>query len=77
MNQYSMVVLIVLIVMTAAVLKARYRHGEARIQTGDDPETLRMREELKTLKERIAVLERIATDRENSLARQIEELRDR
>ena len=77
MNQYSMVVLIVLIVMVATVLKARYRHHGHVKPNRDDPETLRMREELKTLKERIAVLERIATDRENSLARQIEELRDR
>ena len=77
MNQYSMVVMIVLIVMVATVLKARYRHHGHAQANRDDPETLRMREEVKALKERIAVLERIATDRDNSLARQIEELRDR
>jgi uncharacterized membrane protein len=71
-----MVVLIVLIVMIAIVMKARYVHGARRPQ-GDDAETLRMKEELKMLRDRIAVLERIATDRENSLSRQIEELRDR
>ena len=38
---------------------------------------MRLRDEVKQLKERIHVLERIATDRENSLSRQIEELRDR
>ena len=77
MNQYNMVVLIVLIVMVATVLKARYRHNATQLSRGDDPETLRMKEEVRALKDRIAVLERIATDRENSLARQIEELRDR
>ncbi|QAY78635.1 hypothetical protein [Sphingosinicella sp. BN140058] len=77
MNQYSMVVLIVLIVMISTVIKARYRHGGNLAARGDDPDTLRMREELKTLRDRVAVLERIATDRENSLSRQIEELRDR
>ncbi|PSJ39958.1 hypothetical protein [Allosphingosinicella deserti] len=77
MNQYSMVVLIVLIVMVATVMKARYRHGGNMMPRGDDPETLRMKEEMRMLRDRVAVLERIATDRENSLARQIDELRDR
>ena len=43
----------------------------------ESAETLRLREEVKALKDRIQVLERIATDRENSLAREIDELRDR
>ena len=77
MNQYNMVVLIVLIVMVATVLKARYRHNSAKLSRADDPETLRMKEEVRALKDRIAVLERIATDRENSLAHQIDQLRDR
>jgi uncharacterized protein YlxW (UPF0749 family) len=72
-----MVVLIVAIVMIATVLKSRHR---PRVQ-GDDAqeraETLRLRDEVKQLKERLHVLERIATDRENTLSRQIEELRDR
>ena len=37
MNQYSMVVLIVLIVMVATVMKARYRHGGNLTPRGDDP----------------------------------------
>jgi hypothetical protein len=36
-----------------------------------------MREEMKVLKERVAVLERIATDRNHSLEHEIERLRDR
>ena len=54
------------------------RVGEADSEQAiDSAETIRLREEVKALKERIQVLERIATDRENSLAREIDELRDR
>ncbi len=73
-----MVVAIVALVMVAMVLKARYqsRHSApAEPETGSD--TLRLREEVSELKERIKVLERITVEKENSLARQIEELRDR
>ena len=77
MNPLEMVVLIVAIVMIANVLKARAAgHHRSGRQPVDDIESRRLREEVKELKERIHVLERIATDRENSLARQIEELRE-
>lgn len=75
-----MVVLIVAIVMVASVIRARFAHrgsnGEPIPRQGR-ADTMRLREEVKELKERLHVLERIATDRENSLSRQIEELRDR
>ena len=84
MNQYQMVVLIVLIVMTASVLRARYgyhrrrRGGESNAVSAEEhAETMRLREEVKMLKERIHVLERIAVEKEDTLSRQIEELRDR
>jgi hypothetical protein len=38
---------------------------------------LHLREEVKELKERLKVLERIAVEKENSLAKEIESLRDR
>lgn len=78
MNPFEMVVLIVAIVMIASVMRARYggRHRRPDVAS-DNAETLRLREEVKELKERLHVLERIATDKENTLARQIEELRDR
>ena len=41
-----------------------------------DGETMRLRDEVRQLKERLHVLERIAVDKENSLARQIDELRE-
>lgn len=82
MNPFEMVVLIVAIVMVASVLRARYGAHHRRRRPGEvegqsDGETLRLREEVKQLKERLHVLERIATDKENSLSREIEELRDR
>ena len=80
-----MVVWIVAIVMVASIFKARirgsYRRGSSSSGSGDDRqarvENDRLRDEVSQLKERIKVLERITVDKENSLARQIDELRDR
>ena len=81
MNQFEMVAIIVVAVMIASVLKARYGHSRRRGAIDADPkeqaENLRLREEVKELKERLHVLERIAVDKENTLSKQIEELRDR
>jgi hypothetical protein len=84
MNPFEMVVIIVGIVgacsVIATALKARYgiREDEDGNQiVVSDAETTRLRDEVRTLKERVAVLERIATDRSNSLEREIEQLRDR
>ena len=81
MNQFEMVVLIVAIVMFASVMRAKFGyHSRRRQGIAADPtekvETLRLKDEVQQLKERIHVLERIATDKENTLSRQIEELRD-
>ena len=77
MNPFEMVVVIVAIVMFASVMRARYAGKRREKAAADDPEILRSREEVRALKERIAVLERIATDKESSLEREIEQLRDR
>lgn len=79
MNPFEMVAIIVVAVMIASVLRAKYGHrrGRGEIDPKEHAENLRLREEVKELKERLHVLERIATDRENTLARQIDELRDR
>ena len=78
MNPFEMVVLIVAIVMIAGVLKSRHRGGRG-LDSGsaDSLEADRLRDEVRQLKERIQVLERITVEKENSLSRQIEELRDR
>jgi uncharacterized protein YlxW (UPF0749 family) len=80
MNPFEMVVLIVAMVMIAGVLKSRHgsrRHGRDDSDPVERAETLRLRDEVKMLKERLHVLERITTEKENSLSREIEELRDR
>ena len=73
-------VLIVAIVMFASIIKAKY--GVHRDRRGnphrvDDAENARLRDEVKALKERLAVLERITVEKENSLEREIEQLRDK
>jgi len=50
---------------------------QMRGEPDDSMETQRLREEVKTLKERLQVLERITVEKENSLASEIESLRDR
>lgn len=82
MNPFEMVAVIVVAVMIASVIRAKYGHsrrrgGEDGISAREHAETLRLREEVKALKDRIHVLERIAVEKEDTLSRQIEELRDR
>ena len=83
MNPFEMVAIIVVAVMIASVLRAKYGHsrrrdrGDDRVSAQEQAETLRLREEVKALKDRIHVLERIAVEKEDTLSRQIEELRDR
>ena len=89
MNGPEMIVLIVLITAIASVIRARYgivRTGRGReeVYVGrqeNDAEKQVLRGEVRELKERIAVLERIVTDGDRnrglSLEREIEALRDK
>ena len=81
MNPFEMVVLIVAIVMIAGVLKSGVGGRARRDQVGQAPhsadENARLRSEVRALHDRIAVLERIAVEKESSLEREIEKLRDR
>ncbi|MEO6432453.1 MAG: hypothetical protein ABIO29_00540 [Sphingomicrobium sp.] len=80
MNPFEMVAIIVVAVMIASVLRAKYGHRRTESRGADaldSTETLRLREEVKDLKERLKVLERITVEKENSLARQIDDLRER
>lgn len=73
-----MVVLIVAIVMVASIIRAKYAARSTGEPAPEDRgEARRLREEVKQLQERIKVLERITVEKENSLAKQIDELRDR
>ena len=54
-----------------------FDHDEQQQLPQDSGDSVRLREEVKMLKERVQTLERIAVDKENSLAREIDSLRDR
>ena len=80
-----MVVLIVTIVMIASVIKSkhghgnrhRHRHGNSDSETLiDSGETVRLREEVARLKDRVIVLERIATDKNHLLEQEFDRLRN-
>ena len=87
MNPFEMVVFIVAIAAIASVMRAKYgivRRGRGKnreeIFVGtphSDAESERLRGEVRTLKDRIAVLERIATENNRAveLDREIEKLR--
>lgn len=88
MGWAEMVIAIVLIVTIGRVVQARYgvvqtRDGETyafRDDAATRAENARLLEELRHMKERLAVLERLATDDNASgarLDREIERLRDR
>jgi hypothetical protein len=72
-----MVVLIVAIVMFTAMVRGKSSSGRRGRHAGPgaDVENERLRDELAELKQRLAVLERITVEKENSLERQIESLR--
>ncbi|MDQ3077313.1 MAG: hypothetical protein M3Q83_00550 [Pseudomonadota bacterium] len=73
-------VLIVAMVMAMIVLKARYRylHDQRSADAPQDrADAARLQDEVKQLKERIHVLERIAVEKEDTLSREIDQLRDR
>ena len=79
-SSHIMVIAIVTIVMIASVVRAVVAGGHRRRLRRDpaeEAENQRLRDEVKQLKERLAVLERITVEKENSLEREIEKLRDR
>jgi hypothetical protein len=64
------------------MVRAKYgivrRHrGEELVHRGPDPEAERLRAEVKSLKDRVAVLERLATDSTSALEREFDKLRER
>ncbi len=86
MNPFEMVIGIVLIVTVGSIIRAKHgvrrdRHGNEFFvgKAAGDEETKALQAEIRALKDRIQVLERIATDnnRAVSLDQEIESLRDR
>lgn len=80
MNGAWVPILIVASVMFMIVMKSRYRYLEGQ-RSSETPqsrvENKRLKEEVEQLKERLQVLERITIEKESSLNREIEQLRDR
>ncbi len=73
-------IVIVAIIMVGSIMKAIFRGPRHPVVFNDGQtrvENQRLREEVSELKERIKVLERITVEKENSLAKEIESLRDR
>ena len=72
-------IIIVAIVMVASIIKAGVKMGHQRGRSDDHTqlENERLRDEVSQLKDRLKVLERITVEKENSLSREIESLRDR
>ena len=81
MSPYVMVVLIVLIATIGKVLSGR--HAAHARTPGSDPQSIEAlraaTDEIRQLKERVSVLERVVTDNHGSIGldREIERLRDR
>ena len=90
MGPFEMVVAIILIITIGKIIQTKQKAKHGIVEDEDfmgtkthrllnNAETQQMQDEIRGLKERIQVLERIATDNNsaNDLNRQIEELRDR
>jgi hypothetical protein len=80
MNPFEFVLALVLMIGVLTIIKHRMgirSRGCSDSSDEDSAETVRLRDEVKMLQERLKVLERITVEKENSLAREIESLRDR
>ncbi len=90
MGPFEMVVAIILIVTIGKIIQTKQKAKHGIVEDQDfmgtkthrllnNAETQQMQDEIRALKERVQVLERIATDSSstNDLNRQIEELRGR
>jgi len=81
MNPLEFVLVLMAMIFLFTLIKHRLGDTPSRRQDAlapqEDAEKRQLADEVRALKDRIQVLERITVDKENSLARQIEELRDR
>jgi len=77
MGVFEMIIVIVVIGAISSTIQLTMKHRHERRQQPVAPEADRLRDEVRQLKERLSVLERITVEKENSLEREIERLRDR
>lgn len=78
MNPFEFVIAIIVVTGVLSILRQRMKVRHVWEQPDSDDhglENRQLRDEVRQLKERIQVLERIAVDKEDTLSRQIEELR--
>jgi len=75
MNPFEMVVLIVAIVVAGRVIATKYGSHATPAGGLSAQEADQLRDDLQKLKDRVAVLERLATDDSAKLEREIEKLR--
>ena len=79
-NPFEFVIVILIMIFGFSLIKhrmgVRHRWEHPAVEE-DSRDTLRLRDEVAQLKERLKVLERITVEKENSLAKEIESLRDR
>jgi hypothetical protein len=73
MNVLEFVFGVILLSTIAGLYRLHLRHAGGAAKGGSD----QMRREVDSLRERLAVLERITVDKENMLDREIDKLRDR
>lgn len=78
---YVFVVFLITVVSLFQILKhklgIRNHSGGSATDWHDDPRTRAIYTDVKNLQERVRTLERITVERENSLAREIDDLRNR
>jgi hypothetical protein len=81
-DPFTFVLLLLALIFTFQII--RHKMGIRKDHRGGDlpaaqesAETRMLRDEVRQLKDRIQVLERITVEKENSLAREIEDLRNR
>ena len=85
MNPFEFVITLMVVIFAFRIMSHRMglrtgmdrRWANQQLEAGDPRETDRLRSEVQDLKERLKVLERITVEKENSLSREIEQLRDR
>ena len=79
MNPFEFVIALIFLTGTFGLIRhsLALKHRRDRMEPDESPEAQRLRDEVHQLKERLKVLERITVEKENSLAKEIESLRDR
>lgn len=85
MNPFEFVLFLVGMILVAQIIRHKMgipnrRHSRDEVNAADTTlvaENRQLLEEVRQLKDRVKVLERIAVEKENSLSREIEDLRDR